>query len=318
MIPAAVFQEPGEPADVLHVRDVPPPEPGPDDVLVRVDASVVQPADAMFIRGRYRIRPNLPQVAGLEGTGIVVAAGPRAMIVAGTRVAFRHPGAWAELVAVPAERCYVVPEEIATDSAAQFALNPVTAWALLDEVGVRPGDWLLLDAARSAVARIVGSIAQWRGVRVLGVARPADGDALGYSLLTSSGPALAADIDAATGGELVAGFLDSVGGPVISAVLPALRQGATIVSYGVLDDAPIAVRNSDLIYSNLTWKGFGIDHWLATATDRREAMATELWRLLSDGVVELPVAARFPLDDIGRAVAAAATSVPGAKVLVTI
>jgi NADPH2:quinone reductase len=80
---AAVFEEPGAPDDVLSVQDVPAPEPGPDDVLVQVERSVIQPADSMFIRAHYRIRPNLPQAAGLEGTGAVVAAGVRATIVAG-------------------------------------------------------------------------------------------------------------------------------------------------------------------------------------------------------------------------------------------
>jgi NADPH:quinone reductase-like Zn-dependent oxidoreductase len=315
---AAVFEHAGEPAHVLAVQDIPGPEPRSDEVIVHVDTSVVQPADSMFIRGRYRIQPSFPQVAGLEGTGIVVAAGAGSTIAAGTRVSFRQPGAWAERVAVPAARCYAVPEGIPVDAAAQFALNPVTAWALLDEARAEDGDWIASSAPRSAVARLVASIARQRGVHVLGLSRPGREEALDYPVLDPSGQDLSARIDALTGGSSLAGFLDSVGGAVLSAVLPALRPGATIVSYGVLDDAPIAVRNSDLVYRNLTWKGFGIDHWLATATHRREIMTSELWRLLRDGALDLPVSARYPLDDIRSAVAAASTSPPGAKVLVII
>ncbi len=272
----------------------------------------------MFVRGRYRIQPDFPQVGGLEGTGIVVTAGAASTIPTGTRVAFRHPGAWAERVAVPAGSCYVVPEGVPVDAAAQFALNPVTAWALLDEVRVERGDWLALSARRSAVARLVAGIAERRGVRVLGLSRLGRDQGLDGPVLDISGQDLAAEIDRATAGAPLAGFLDSVGGEVVSAVLRALRPGATIVSYGVLDDAPITVRNSDLIYRNLTWKGFGIDHWLATAGDRRDAMTSELWRLIRDGVLDLPVAARYPVDDIRLAVAAASKSPPGAKVLITI
>jgi NADPH:quinone reductase-like Zn-dependent oxidoreductase len=119
-----------------------------------------------------------------------------------------------------------------------------------------------------------------------------------------------------SGGELLAGFLDSVGGAAVSAVLRALRPGATIVSYGVLDDAAVPVRNSDLIYRNLTWKGFGIDHCLATTSDRRERMASELWQLIRDDVVTLPVGAQHPLDEIKLAVTTAAANPPGVKVLV--
>jgi NADPH:quinone reductase-like Zn-dependent oxidoreductase len=258
---AALFEHSGEPADVLTVHDIPSPEPGSGEVIVHVHASVVQPADSMFIRGRYRIRPSFPQVAGLEGTGIVGIAGAGSTLAAGTRVSFRHPGAWAERVAVPAERCYAVPEGVPVDAAAQFALNPVTAWALLDEAGAEGGDWIALSAPRSAVARLVAGIARERGVHVLGLSRPGREEVLDYLVCDPSGQDFAARIDTLTTGRWLAGYLDSVGGAVLSAVPPALRPGATIVSYGVLDDAPVAVRNSDLIYRNLTWKGFGIDHW---------------------------------------------------------
>jgi len=86
----------------------------------------------------------------------------------------------------------------------------------------------------------------------------------------------------------------------------------------VLDNAPIPVRNSDLIYRNLTWKGFGIDHWLAANAFRREAIAAELWALLSDHTIELPVAAVYDLDAIEPAVRAAALTPPGSKVIVRI
>jgi hypothetical protein len=169
---AAIFREPGDPATVLTVQDVAPPEPASGEVVVDVDASVIQPADLMFIRGSYRIRPTFPQVAGLEGTGLVVSTGAGVAITLGTRVAFRHAGTWAERVAVPAERCYIVPGGVAIDTAAQFALNPVTAWALLDELTVAPGDWIAVSALRSAIARLVTAIAERRGQLVLGLSRP--------------------------------------------------------------------------------------------------------------------------------------------------
>jgi NADPH:quinone reductase-like Zn-dependent oxidoreductase len=78
------------------------------------------------------------------------------------------------------------------------------------------------------------------------------------------------------------------------------------------------VRNSDLISRNLTWKGSGIDHWLATNGPRREAMTAEVWAMLRDGVISLPVAAVYELDEIGRAVSAASTIPPGAKVVIHI
>jgi len=70
---ALVFARAGEPRDVLQLADVPAPLPGPETVVVEVQARPIHPADLAFIRGQYRVRPALPQVAGLEGAGIVVA-----------------------------------------------------------------------------------------------------------------------------------------------------------------------------------------------------------------------------------------------------
>jgi NADPH:quinone reductase-like Zn-dependent oxidoreductase len=72
---AVLFDAPGDPRKVLRNADVEVPEIGADEVLVRVVARPIHPADWMFIRGQYRMQPRLPQIAGLEGAGIIAAAG---------------------------------------------------------------------------------------------------------------------------------------------------------------------------------------------------------------------------------------------------
>jgi NADPH:quinone reductase-like Zn-dependent oxidoreductase len=154
-------------------------------------------------------------------------------------------------------------------------------------------------------------------VHVVGLARDSGREpgSLDYPVV-GLGPDLPAQIEERTAGAPLAGFLDSVGGAVVPAVLPLLRQGATIVSYGVLDDSPVPVRNSDLIYRSLPWKGFAIDHWLAANTRIRDVMTAERWSLIRDGVLELPVRGGHPLAEIHRAVAAAVAPQQGAMVLV--
>lgn len=84
-----------------------------------------------------------------------------------------------------------------------------------------------------------------------------------------------------------------------------LAPGARIVAYGVQDPGPIPVTNATLIYSNLTWAGFGIDHWLAQL-DSSEArkMYEELWSMVRDGSLELPVSSSHPLDEFADALRA--------------
>ena len=73
---AIVCEHFGDPADVLNVRDVPLPEPGPGQVRVRMLASPINPSDLLMVRGEYGRRPALPATPGFEGVGVVEAAGP--------------------------------------------------------------------------------------------------------------------------------------------------------------------------------------------------------------------------------------------------
>ena len=185
---AALFERAGEAEQVVQLRSVPIPEPGRGEVLVRLQAASLHPADRMFIAGAYRSKPVFPQRAGLVGAGVIVRSGATVDLSAGTRVAFRHPGAWSEYAVVPAARLFVVPDGADAEAAGQFALNPLTAWGLLETAGVSSGDWLAVNAAASNVALMVRGLAQARGVRVLEVPRFEDGDAeFAQRLLAASG-----------------------------------------------------------------------------------------------------------------------------------
>jgi NADPH:quinone reductase-like Zn-dependent oxidoreductase len=80
-------------------------------------------------------------------------------------------------------------------------------------------------------------------------------------------------------------------------MLNALRPGATVVRFGALTSDPSALTNPDMIYRNLTWKGFGIDRWLMQSTGLRARMLEDLWTAIRDGDIALPVRALSPRAD---------------------
>ncbi|HEY4103436.1 MAG TPA: zinc-binding dehydrogenase [Polyangiaceae bacterium] len=306
---ALVFSQIGEATEVLTYLDAPKPTPAPGEVLVAVEASPVHPADFSFVRGAYRVKPKCPQVAGLSGAGRVVALGEGAKFSLGTRVAFRWPGAWAEFVALPAERAFAVPAEIEVDAAAQFVINPITAFGLLDVARAEPGEWIALSAASSSVAALVSALATERGLRVIGIAREASlpGLASYVAGVAEQAPDLAERVRAITGGAGVAALIDCVGGPLVSSLFPALRQGATIVAYGTISPEPIVVKNATLVYSNLTWQGFGIDRWSQSLGPEQHTKMTEtLWAEIRAGRLPLPVQAHHDLPDFLAALRRAA------------
>jgi NADPH:quinone reductase-like Zn-dependent oxidoreductase len=296
---AIVFASAGDPREVLEIRDIAEPDPKPGEVVVEVAARPIHPSDVAFIRGTYRIRPVLPQVAGLSGAGRVVGG---AGLRRGARVAFRWPGAWAERVAVPVERIFELPEGVSDDDGAQLPLNPVTAWGLLDMANTKAGDWVGVTAPTSSVARLVVALGEMRGAHMLPIE-------------STTGPGLADKVRLLTDGKGLAALLDCVGGSLVEKLFAAMQPEATIVAYGTMSDEPISLRNATLIYANLTWRGFGIDAWWAGVTPESRARMLEV---LADAMrsrrLPLPVRARFELADFRRAVKSALEPAPG-KVL---
>jgi NADPH:quinone reductase-like Zn-dependent oxidoreductase len=313
---AVRFHAPGDAREVLRLEDVAEPSAKPGEVVVAVEARPINPSDLFFIQGRYRIRPQLPQIAGLEGAGRVVAAGAGTEHLLDKRVAFRWPGAWAERTAVPTTALHVVPDGVDAGRAAQFSLNPVTAWALLDELSTPSSDFIALTAGRSSVSRVVATLARERGLGVIAIVRRGADESADRLAIVGDGPNLEATIRNLIGEERLAGLLDSVGGPVVERLFPLLSTGATVVAYGTSSNAPIAMRNATLIYANLTWKGFGIDYWLARAgAEKRARMAAELWARIESGAIDLPVDSRFALTGFRQALDRAVDGALQGKVL---
>jgi NADPH:quinone reductase-like Zn-dependent oxidoreductase len=111
-------------------------------------------------------------------------------------------------------------------------------------------------------------------------------------------------------------LLDSVGGLIIPKLFATLGAGARIVAYGVQDRSPAAITNAMLIYSNLTWKGFGIDRWLSgLPAEIAAGMLQDLWSMIREGTLTLPVASTHALARFDEALAAEAQPGRMGKVL---
>ena len=126
---AFIFERNGEPTDVLGLRDLPEPVPGPGEVLVRIRLSPVHPTDLHVLRGRFGRQPAPPPSPGVECVGMVEALGPNVAGPApGTRVVLVNVwGTWREQIAIAAERVVPVPDSVSDEDAAQAIVNPVTA-----------------------------------------------------------------------------------------------------------------------------------------------------------------------------------------------
>src|SRR5216110_2640 len=173
-INAVVYETHGNPADVLHVESRPWPTPDADEVIVKMRAAPINPADLNQIEGKYPVRAELPATPGFEGAGIVADIGAEVKgLTSGILVILPHNvGTWRDAVAVKADELVVVPEGIEPVHAAMLKINPMTAWRLLhDYVQLQKGDWLIQNAANSAAGRAVIQIAHELGYKSVNVVR---------------------------------------------------------------------------------------------------------------------------------------------------
>jgi NADPH:quinone reductase-like Zn-dependent oxidoreductase len=180
---AIVFDKIGSPADVLQLREVPLPEIGDDDVLVRMVAASVNPGDV----------------------------------------------------------------------AAQF-VNPITAWDLLREAAVQPGDWLALTAGNSAVSTMVLNFAKLKKVNVISIVRTAheqlnlkEWGAAEVVELSKLPKGLAEEIAEITDQNGVNAVIDCVGGPIASELIRSLSNGGQFLIYGGFSSEKFQLHSFDLL-----------------------------------------------------------------------
>lgn len=326
---AAVFERFGEPAEVLQVRDVPLPEPGPGEVRVRMIASPVNPSDLLVVRGRYGVLPALPATPGFEGVGIVDKVGPGFLgrLVQGKRVTVINDkgGNWAEYAVINARQARPVPADLPDEQVASFFVNPATALAMVRHVLEVPrGEWLLQSAAGSALGKMIIKLARHDGIRTVNVVRRreamAELQALGADVVLASadGP-IDAQVRRAVGSEGVKYAIDPVGGDTGTEVFQSLAAEGRLLVYGTLSGEPVRLDPRLLISGKRVVEGFWLGHWMR----RRSIPAAlllfhQIGGLIRAGVLATELGASFPLEAIGAAVGQAEAVGRHGKVLLTI
>ena len=312
------FSHAGDPLSVLSLTTQPIPTLKPDQVLIKVKLAPIQPADFLFINGRYRVKPLFPQIAGIEGYGEIIALGAEVNTRnIGDVVAFRTTGAWAEYALADVSRTYIAAPDIAPEVAAQFALNPLTAWGLLDMSVTHPNSTILYTAANAVVARQSAHIAIAQGHHPFGLIRNTGG----YQLLdlktqqtishaTSAAECLtAADIHF----DII---LDAVGGKQTPTLIEQIKPLGTLLSYGLLDNSSFTLHTATMLFKNITWRGFGIDAWLnQLASEKLAEIEKQLWKCLNENPALAPVSHVFNMHDFQTAIKHSASNKNGKTLL---
>ncbi len=320
---AAIYETHGIPTEVLRIVDRPWPQPAPDEVIVKMAAAPINPADLNSIEGKYPVRPALPATPGMEGAGVVVELGSAVRNLAvGTQVILPHGlGTWREACAVAAEKLISVPARIEPIQAAMLKINPVTAWRMLhDFVSLQPGDWLIQNAANSAAGRCTIQIARELGYKSVNIVRRAE---LIEELRTEGGDVVLLDgesvrdeVAVATQGAPIRLALNAVGGENALRMAKTLAPEATMVTYGAMSLKPLLIPNGLFIFKNLRFTGFWVNKWYDGATpEQRAETFAPLFEMAERGLLRTKVEKTYPLSEATAAVARASQGKRGGKIV---
>jgi NADPH:quinone reductase len=295
---AAGFTEYGGPG-VLHVVELPDPEPGPGELLIRVRAAAVNPTDTVLRSGgRAESLKDVapPHVPGMDAAGVLerIGTGVQTDLEVGERVVaivlpLGQRGAYAERVVVPSGSVVRSPAGASDAEAATLPMNGLTARACLDRLGLTAGETLAVTGAAGAVGGYAVQLGKAAGLRVVADAAPDDQalvSSLGADDVVPRGDDFADHVRA-----LVPGGADGlVDAALLDArAVPAVRDGGGIATVRAYDGAGVVGR--DITFHPVFVRSYA----------EEQAKLDHLRALSEDGTLTLRVARTLPLESAAEA-----------------
>jgi len=219
-------------AEQLVLEQAPCPDPAPNQVLVRVFAAGVNPADWKYRGGAYKqfMPLTFPWIPGLEGSGVIEAVGSEVKnLKPGQAVFGRMLASYAQYVVVAPSDLYLKPAQLTFDQAATVPVGGLTAWqAVIENAGVQPGQHVLVTGAAGGVGLFAVQLARWKGAHVVGTASAGN-----VEYVQSLGAEKVIDYQATPFEKAVRDMdvvIDTVGGETIDRAWQVLKPNGILVT----------------------------------------------------------------------------------------
>ncbi|SDY41792.1 NADPH:quinone reductase [Lysobacter sp. yr284] len=312
------------PQDVIDAVEFQTPPLAEGQVLIEVLAAPINPSDVLTLTGDYGLLPPLPAVGGNEGVGRVAELGPQVtQLKLGQTVLLPiQGGSWASHMVGTAKHLVPLPDGADPKQLAMITINPPTALLMLsDIVALEPGDWVIQNAANSAVGTYLIQLAKARGLRTINVVRRESAveavRAAGADVVLVDGEDLGKRAREAAQKAPIKLGIDAVGGLATQHIAQALSEGGVVVNYGAMSGEACQISPASFVFRDVSLRGFWLSRWFQQATPARRAeVFGEIARRVAAGELHARVQATYPLERIKDAVAAAAAGERDGKILI--
>ncbi len=310
----------------LRVERRPVPAPGANEVLVKVDASPINPSDIAFLEGWYGFKKPVPIIPGFEGSGTVVASGQGLMgrYLAGKRVACLAPrkgdGVWAEYMVTSVNSALPLRASVSMEQGSMAVVNPLTATAFLSIMTKGGHKAIVQTAAASALGQMVLRLAKSKDITVINVVRRQEQVTLlegqgAQFVLNSSDKDFDKQLKELCHQHGTRLAFDAIAGSMTMRLLEAMPSGSKVTVYGGLSYEPAAANPGQLIFHDKQVDGFWLSSWTA---NKNLFQMLSLWRwsqkLLSTKLGS-EVRARYPLEQVAQALQDYQKRMTGGKLL---
>jgi NADPH2:quinone reductase len=283
--------------EVLELVDLPVPEPGDGEVLIKVARAGLNFADTHQRHDQYVAKATLPMVPGAEVAGTREDTGQRVVALVGT-------GGYAEYATAPESLTFPIPDGVDDATALALVLQGLTAWHLHRTAAqVRPGESVVVGGAAGGTGSLLVQLAKPMGAgRVIATASTAEKRALATELGADAAVDAATDglgerLRAANEGRDVDVVYEMAGGAAFDESFGVLAPFGRIVAYGIATREQNEVRTGKLLRTSRSVVGFWFSHLLAHPAMIDEALA-DLFARVARGDLRAHVGATYPL---GRA-----------------
>lgn len=312
MVKVVRFHEPGGP-EVLRIEDLPPREPGPGEVRLRVEAIGLNRAEALFRSAQYLEAPSYPSRIGYEAAGVVDAVGdgvdslrPGDVVAVVPAFSMNEYGVYGEQAVVPARAVVKTPPNISSVEAAALWMQYLTAYGALIEIGgLAEGDVVLIPAASSSVGLAAIQIARLVGATPIATTRTrakkqALFDAGAPHVIATQEEDLVAEVMKLTQGQGARLVFDPVAGPFVETLADATASGGTIFLYGILSMQPTPFPLFKALSKGLVLRGYMLFE-VTSDPERLSRGVAFVTRGLAEHALKPIIARTFPLAEIVEA-----------------
>ncbi|XP_034478013.1 enoyl-[acyl-carrier-protein] reductase, mitochondrial [Drosophila innubila] len=313
------YTQHGEPQDVLQIVEDRLTEPRDQQVLVKILAAPINPADINTIQGKYPVKPTFPAVGGNEFVGQVVCVGDKVKdLQPGSHVVplATGMGTWTTHAVYNEDQLMAISNKVGLAEAATITVNPCTAYRMLkDFVKLSPGDTVIQNGANSAVGQAVHQLCRAWGINSVGIVRNRPEIAELKMMLECLGAnAVLTEEEMRTCDLFKSGKLkrpklafNCVGGKSATEVSRHLDDRGVMVTYGGMSREPVTVATGPLIFKDIAFRGFWMTRWSKENynTTERSKMFRELCQLMEEGKFVAPTHEMVPLEKFKEAAIAA-------------